>query len=1477
MRRFLFDWHLTLGKSAGALILIWSASGALMILDPIARRAFDAEIPKIEAVPVDGARFTFPVSRLPVDGASAVALRSFDGRSWYEARWPDGRVAGFDAATGAPVPAEIGPDEARVRIAKALSPGWTALGVDRLTANDDHYRPTDFPAYRLTLAGPGAPVLYLSSRDGSVLKTTTRLSRAARWLGMGVHAWNPEALKRSFDTPRRWALALLVALPLFLLAAVSYALLCLRNEGSPVQADKPKRVVAALVAAALIAGMPGAASAQALARVALPRAGAPLTPSLAVPGPGAPMLPASLPGVPALSVPPPALAAPALVAPVPVALAAAAVVPAAARPAAPRAKLAAALAPAFAVDARVPLEYQVSGGRAAFDGVVSREEGSPVPAEAFVSRASGLSAASVPERPLPPAAAKPAAPRGPDRKALWGIYVTHAAHLFTMSAAWRVAWPLLVIDLAGKASLAAIGSGVALVEMGTGLVAGMIVDRLLPRKSMAGAAVARAAIAVGLYAAASAGGIGFPLLFGAFLAHSFALTTIHIGQSSAAPAAAGDAPGALRRVNSTLKIVTAAVSIPGSLLGGWAVASLGVPGALLAYAAANLLVLAPLYSWLMPGTTAAAPAPSAVVEPPAGPKRAPGLWEAAKLIFTNKILAAALIAMAAGVVLVEPLRSTTLPILASDLSPASAAMLLGSFQAAFYAGQFAGNFGLLKWGERLSNRSWILLGGAGLLSFGLFALAPVHVAFAFAAAALIGLLTQPLSVVAKTVFQEEVRRLRPDLLGRAMGVNNLFYRLAVSAGTALVGWTAVAGAALALGATGTLAAVYGGVAVALAAAVFRLMRRPAPAALAAGVLPAPAAPDFRGSREIARDEAAEKLEAAGLPAMLAGQGLTMWHVLRHRGRGGEQVHLTFGLPPDGRPFERGGGDPARREELERRLESSAARITALVAETLGVDPASVVLHERLVEGCCGAGCQSCLLGDGESKHAKTWTGLDRGPAAAAAVAFLPLAAALPAGAFEWHMFAGTAFGVVALIYAVTGTISLLTQPIKSLFDPGLPAAPEVVVDPRRFPLSPAQAAEALTAEERVALKPGMPLLRAAAGSPQRRWYEFQTADGRTIEVHARTGRRLVSPRGAAFARGQVNRWLAGTPWKAAGPAKLVTVQGEYYRKGELPHYQADLEGPGGWQVFVSAKDGRILEVHSRLSRTLKWVGKGPHAWGIKALDKVDTLKRLLAPLLLGVPVLALAVTAFWLKASRGFPLELPALSDGAWAWHKFFGSWSLLVLLYMGVTGPLTLFMPIATKKLTPKLPKGGSLAPEAFVLSPSEAASRLPAGAAPARVQARSSRRRAWYEFELADGSRRAVSAADGSEVPVFMTAAEVEAEAREWLAGSPWTPKPGAVFLESHDSHYKDFREAEIPVYKLELEGPGGLRVYLSARDGRLTNSGMSVRSRLSRFLGTFVKSVHALEWGPFARHPNLRRVVMILFLTLPVALTVVLGLLA
>ncbi len=155
---------------------------------------------------------------------------------------------------------------------------------------------------------------------------------------------------------------------------------------------------------------------------------------------------------------------------------------------------------------------------------------------------------------------------------------------------------------------------------------------------------------------------------------------------------------------------------------------------------------------------------------------------------------------------------------------------------------------------------------------------------------------------------------------------------------------------------------------------------PGPAALPAvmpltpAVLTAPAdAPRVpeKFTRDIKRDEAAALLDAAGLPALLASHGLVAWHILRHQTRSGERVWITLGLPREGRPF-RGPEDEERQAELSRKRASVEADAALLVARVLGVSVEDVAFNERLVEDCCGAGCQSCLLT--KEELARPWTG-----------------------------------------------------------------------------------------------------------------------------------------------------------------------------------------------------------------------------------------------------------------------------------------------------------------------------------------------------------------------------------------------------------------------------------------------------------------------------------------------------------------------
>lgn len=134
---------------------------------------------------------------------------------------------------------------------------------------------------------------------------------------------------------------------------------------------------------------------------------------------------------------------------------------------------------------------------------------------------------------------------------------------------------------------------------------------------------------------------------------------------------------------------------------------------------------------------------------------------------------------------------------------------------------------------------------------------------------------------------------------------------------------------------------------------------------------------LRLSRDVARDEAAAALAAAGFPEQLRERGLVLWQLLRAKARGGEKAFLTVGLPAEGVPFERGRGNPERRAELDRRLEAARDFIVSEASRLLGMPEDMVSVDARLVETCCGAGCQSFLLTKPE--HAERWTGLPPRP------------------------------------------------------------------------------------------------------------------------------------------------------------------------------------------------------------------------------------------------------------------------------------------------------------------------------------------------------------------------------------------------------------------------------------------------------------------------------------------------------------------
>lgn len=233
MRRRLFDWHLTLGSFTGALLLIWSLSGSAMIAEPLIHRLVGTERPKLAPTEVNPRAFRVPASHLAMEGpVSAVALRQFAGRSWYQVLRPDGAREGYDAGTGRPVPALLSAADVAGHVDRALQgTDWTRRGDPALVEEaDDFYRRGDFPAWRVDLDGPGALVVYVSALDGSAQKWTDRSERFVRWIGMGVHTWNVQAFRKHAEVARRTLLCLGVGLPLAAMAALSLWLLRLRNR-----------------------------------------------------------------------------------------------------------------------------------------------------------------------------------------------------------------------------------------------------------------------------------------------------------------------------------------------------------------------------------------------------------------------------------------------------------------------------------------------------------------------------------------------------------------------------------------------------------------------------------------------------------------------------------------------------------------------------------------------------------------------------------------------------------------------------------------------------------------------------------------------------------------------------------------------------------------------------------------------------------------------------------------------------------------------------------------------------------------------------------------------------------------------------------------------------------------------------------------------------------------------------------------------
>ena len=230
MRKTLFRWHLAIGKVTALLLILWPLTGAIMVIGVVARGVLEPAFPKSKPE-ISLAGFRLSPRQLSPAGVSKIELRQFEGRSWYELAMKDGSLLALDGKTGKPVAPLLTEAEVRREAGRRLAgTPWSVQSVSLVTVPLDFYDEKEFPVYRLVLDGPGGMHLYASAKDGSPVKTVSRLRRGLFWAGFAFHTWELKWFKNTGrDTYRRFALALLIALPVLTTGLVAYALLAARK------------------------------------------------------------------------------------------------------------------------------------------------------------------------------------------------------------------------------------------------------------------------------------------------------------------------------------------------------------------------------------------------------------------------------------------------------------------------------------------------------------------------------------------------------------------------------------------------------------------------------------------------------------------------------------------------------------------------------------------------------------------------------------------------------------------------------------------------------------------------------------------------------------------------------------------------------------------------------------------------------------------------------------------------------------------------------------------------------------------------------------------------------------------------------------------------------------------------------------------------------------------------------------------------
>lgn len=212
MKKWLFIVHRWIGIATCLLFAVWFLSGLVMVYVPFPELTAEEEIAQLPKIAFDRVRVQpdgdAKSLRLEMQGDRPVwRVRTWDGGERTVSASTSSTVENVDVTEASSVAAAFG-GAAAVRVDLLERDQWTVAG------RFNRHR----PLWKVTLAGEGSRVLYVSSRTGAVVLDTDARERFWNWVGSVPHWIYPTVLRQE---PATWRQVVMWTSGLGILAAVT--------------------------------------------------------------------------------------------------------------------------------------------------------------------------------------------------------------------------------------------------------------------------------------------------------------------------------------------------------------------------------------------------------------------------------------------------------------------------------------------------------------------------------------------------------------------------------------------------------------------------------------------------------------------------------------------------------------------------------------------------------------------------------------------------------------------------------------------------------------------------------------------------------------------------------------------------------------------------------------------------------------------------------------------------------------------------------------------------------------------------------------------------------------------------------------------------------------------------------------------------------------------------------------------------------